>query len=130
MKRVFLIGVVLLALAGGAWAEDGHGRRGCSLSNSVVNSVLSQLSSVVQLNNGGLFSPNKMWAAVVERKGVLCGVVRSDPDAWPGSRDIAIAKTNTVHWVSKIWARGRNCTARRDRQCCRRRFETAWRANS
>ncbi len=47
--------------------------------------------------NGGLFSPNKMWSAVVDRQGVLCSVIRSDPDAWPGSREIAIAKASTAN---------------------------------
>src|SRR3954462_13725744 len=72
----------------------------CSLSPSVVNKVLGQLTSVVQLKNGGLFSPNRMWAAVVDRQGVLCSVTRSDPDAWPGSRDIAIAKAFTANAFS------------------------------
>jgi uncharacterized protein GlcG (DUF336 family) len=31
---------------------------------------------------------------------VLCGVTRSDPDAWPGSRDIAIAKAYTANGFS------------------------------
>ena len=56
--------VAALAIAGGsgAWADEfsyfepGH----CSLSQSLVNNVLGQLASVVKLNNGGLFSPNKM----------------------------------------------------------------------
>src|SRR4051812_12243482 len=75
-------------------------RAGCSLSPSLVNKVLGQLASVVQLSNGGLFSPNRMWAAVVDRQGVLCGVTRSDPDAWPGSRDIAIAKAFSANAFS------------------------------
>jgi len=47
--------------------------------------------------NGGLFSPNRMWSAIVDRQGVLCSVIRSDPDAWPGSRSIAIAKASTAN---------------------------------
>jgi uncharacterized protein GlcG (DUF336 family) len=85
----------------GAWAQDwGVGPRPCSLPQNVVNNVLGQLSSVVMLNNGGLFSPNRMWAAVVDRQGVLCEVTRSSPDAWPGSRDIAIAKAFTANGFS------------------------------
>jgi Haem-degrading len=38
-----------------------------------------------------------MWSAVVERQGVLCSVIRSDPDAWPGSRSIAIAEASTAN---------------------------------
>ena len=39
------------------------------------------------MKNGGLFTPNRMWSAVVDRKGVLCSVI-SIGDAWPGSRAI------------------------------------------
>jgi uncharacterized protein GlcG (DUF336 family) len=96
---------VILATAGVAAAtaqnqnNQGSGPP-CSISTSVVNNVLGQLASVVQLANGGLFTPNRMWAAVVDRQGVLCGVTRSDTDAWPGSRDIAIAKAYTANAFS------------------------------
>jgi uncharacterized protein GlcG (DUF336 family) len=98
--------VAALSLSGApeAFAQDqgnqGNQPAGCSLSSSVVNSVLGKLAAVVQLSNGGLFSPNRMWAAVVDRQGVLCGGVRPDPDAWPGSRDIAIAKAFTANAFS------------------------------
>ena len=93
--------VILTAGATGAFAQNNQGNQpACSLSPLVVNNALGQLASVVQLNNGGLFSPNRMWAAVVDRQGVLCSVTRSDPDAWPGSRDIAIAKAFTANAFS------------------------------
>lgn len=98
MKKILIAGALLLTVVSGAWAQNQQGQ--CSLSQSVVNNVLGQLSSVVLLSNGGLFSPNRMWAAVVDRQGVLCGVTRSDPDAWPGSRDIAIAKAYTANAFS------------------------------
>ena len=97
-RHRLVLTVAALAMAGvsGALAQDQDNQPvGCSLSPSVVSNVLGQLASVVKLKNGGLFSPNRMWAAVVDRQGVLCGVTRSDPDAWPGSRDIAIAKAFT-----------------------------------
>ena len=101
MKKALFAGAMLLWAGSGAWAQNGNGGpQQCSLSQVVVNHVLGQLSYVVTLNNGGLFSPNKMWAAVVDRQGVLCGVVRSSPDAWPGSRDIAIAKAFTANAFS------------------------------
>ena len=89
----------------GAFAQNqdqGNQPAGCSLSPIVVSNVLGKLGSVVQQipGNGGLFSPNRMWAAVVDRQGVLCSVTRSDPDAWPGSRDIAIAKAFTANAFS------------------------------
>jgi uncharacterized protein GlcG (DUF336 family) len=100
MKKIVLAGTILLAAINGARAQNNQGNNGCSLSPLVVASVLGQLSSVVQTGNGGLFTPNRMWAAVVDRQGVLCGVARSDPDAWPGSRDIAIAKAYTANAFS------------------------------
>src|SRR4051794_1908993 len=105
--------VAALSMAGftGAFAQDqgnqdqgnqnqGNQPTGCILSRSVVNNVLGGLASVVQLNSGGLCSPNRRWAAVVDRQGVLCAVTRSDPDAWPGSRDIAIAKAFSANGFS------------------------------
>jgi len=104
MLRHCLATAAALAMAGGsaAWAEDFSyfEAKRCALPTSVVNNVLGQLASVVKLSNGGLFSPNLMWAAVVDREGVLCGVTRSSDDAWPGSRDIAIAKATTANGFS------------------------------
>jgi uncharacterized protein GlcG (DUF336 family) len=101
MKKFLFAGMILLAFGGAAWADDqDDGQRQCSLSQAVVNNVLGQLASLVTQSNGGLFSPNRMWAAVVDRQGVLCGVTRSNPDAWPGSRDIAIAKAFTANAFS------------------------------
>ncbi len=68
----------------------------CDIPNSTVQQVQGQLSSVVQEANGGLFSPNRMWSAVVDRKGQLCSVIKVG-DAWPGSRAIAIAKASTAN---------------------------------
>lgn len=102
--RRFLPMVAALAIVGGSAASaqdlDYFEPGQCGLSSSVVNNVLNQLASVVKLKNGGLFSPNLMWAAVVDRSGVLCGVTRSSPDAWPGSRAIAIAKAFTANGFS------------------------------
>jgi uncharacterized protein GlcG (DUF336 family) len=102
MFRHCLAAVAALSIAGssGAWADDIFDAKPCALPQSMVNNVLGQLASVVKLKNGGLFTPNLMWAAVVDRQGVLCGVTRSDPDAWPGSRDIAIAKATTANGFS------------------------------
>ena len=47
-------------------------------------------------HNGGLFSPNLMWSAIVDRRGILCSVIKTG-DAWPGSRAIAIAKAETAN---------------------------------
>jgi uncharacterized protein GlcG (DUF336 family) len=102
MKKILFAGAMLLAGSSGSWAQAPllPPPEFCSLSQSVVGNVLAQLSSVVNLKNGGLFTPNRMWAAVVDRKGVLCDVISSDPDAWPGSRAIAIAKAYTANAFS------------------------------
>lgn len=70
----------------------------CGIPPSTVENVQNQLATVVQEpdKNGGLFSPNRMWSAVVDRQGVLCSVVVTG-DAWPGSRQIAIAKASTAN---------------------------------
>ena len=36
----------------------------------------SALEKIVQVKNGGIFTPNLMWAAVVDRNGVVCAVVK------------------------------------------------------
>ena len=69
----------------------------CLLPNQVVRNLQSKLATVVSDGNGGLFKPNRMWSAVVDRQGTLCSVIRSDPDAWPGSRAIAMAKASTAN---------------------------------
>jgi uncharacterized protein GlcG (DUF336 family) len=72
---------------------------GCTIPDNVVRSLQAKLANVVSLSdgNGGLFKPNRMWSAVVDREGTLCSVIRSDTDAWPGSRSIAIAKASTAN---------------------------------
>ena len=52
-------------------------------------------------SNGGL--DNHMWAAVIDRMGVVKAVCYSGPelgDQWPGSRTIAIEKANTANALS------------------------------
>jgi uncharacterized protein GlcG (DUF336 family) len=73
----------------------------CQVPPNVVANVQAQLAAVVKLpdQNGGLFGPNRMWSAVVDRKGVLCSVTVTG-DAWPGSRAIAIAKATTANGFS------------------------------
>jgi uncharacterized protein GlcG (DUF336 family) len=51
--------------------------------------------------NGGL--DNNEWAAVVDRKGILCAIAFSGSkadDQWPASRAIAAEKANTANSVS------------------------------
>ena len=102
MLRTLVTGVMaglLVASVAPAHADDGNG---CSLSRSVINKVQTQLLPVTHLGdaNGGIFKPNRMWSAVVDRAGHLCSVINTDAtngDAWPGSRAIAIAKAETAN---------------------------------
>ncbi len=71
----------------------------CGISSTVVANIQNQLASVIALPdaNGGIFKPNRMWSAVVDRQGKLCSVINSGNDPWPGSRAIAIAKAATAN---------------------------------
>ncbi len=82
----------------GARADNGPAPQyqNCGIPKSTVKSIQGQLASVVTMNNGGLFTPNMMWSAVVDRQGILCSVIKIG-DAWPGSRAIAIAKAETAN---------------------------------
>jgi uncharacterized protein GlcG (DUF336 family) len=106
--RIFISGLALaglpaLWLAAPAMA-DGSSGSACDIPAATVAQVQSQLSKVVHLSddNGGIFTPNRMWSAVVDRFGVLCSVISTAPvtsqqDPWPGSRAIAIAKASTAN---------------------------------
>ncbi|WP_244830334.1 MULTISPECIES: heme-binding protein [unclassified Caballeronia] len=73
----------------------------CTLPQGTISLVERQLYTVVNLSdsNGGIFKPNRMWAAIVDREGHLCSVTKTG-DAWPGSRAIAIAKAYTANGFS------------------------------
>lgn len=75
-------------------AQEAHAQA-CDIPAATVNIVQNELASAVASGNGGFFTPNQMWSAVVDRRGRLCSVIASNPDAWPGSRAIAIAKAGT-----------------------------------
>lgn len=96
-----LLAAALIGMAGSALAHDNDDRerRSCGIPAATVNAIQSQLARVATMNNGGLFTPGRMWSAVVDRQGVLCSVIRLG-DAWPGSRAIAIAKANTANGFS------------------------------
>ncbi len=94
MRILLQVGCVLGALNAPAFAGDAGS--GCSLGAGIVEAVQDRLNQVVTDGNGGIFTPNMMWAAVVDRNGVLCGTTKVG-DAWPGSRAIAIAKAETAN---------------------------------
>jgi uncharacterized protein GlcG (DUF336 family) len=103
MDRLLGLVAVGMLLATNAFADQAGdaaslSAQKCQIPPNVVQDVQSQLATVVksQDHNGGLFSPNRMWSAIVDRKGVLCSVIVTG-DAWPGSRAIAIAKAGTAN---------------------------------
>jgi uncharacterized protein GlcG (DUF336 family) len=93
------------ATAAQAWdgqsGDDNSQPASCQIQSSVVENLQAQLATVVKEpdKNGGLFSPNRMWSAIVDRVGTLCSVIVTG-DAWPGSRSIAIAKATTANGFS------------------------------
>lgn len=79
--------------------DEDDRRRVCEIPAATVNHIQSKLAEVARSGNGGLFTPNQMWSAIVDRQGRLCSVI-SIGDAWPGSRAIAIAKAHTANGFS------------------------------
>lgn len=94
LAPTLLAGPLLTATA--AHADPIDYRSQCALPQSTVINIQRELQIVVQMNNGGIFKPSRMWSAVVDRAGVLCSVAKAG-DAWPGSRAIAIAKASTAN---------------------------------
>ena len=96
LRKRILLSATLITFASGAHAQQflpAH----CEIQQSTLTYLLTTaLETVVSLPDadGSLFKPNapRMWAAVVDRNGILCGISKSSADAWPGSRTIAIAK--------------------------------------
>lgn len=80
-------------------ASEAEAAPPCSIPPSVVVSLQNELAKIITMpdGNGGLFKPNRMWSAIVDRQGTLCSVINSDNDPWPGSRSIAIAKASTAN---------------------------------
>jgi uncharacterized protein GlcG (DUF336 family) len=99
--RILMVGLVAVLFPSFAALADDNSSQ-CDLSAAVIKKVQSQLLPVTQLANanGGIFKPNRMWSAIVDRGGHLCSIINTDAtngDAWPGSRAIAIAKAETAN---------------------------------
>src|SRR5580698_270357 len=94
-----LAGATLLSTAAQAQISSSTvPSQSCNIPATTVQRVQSKLAADVNLSdgNGGIFSPNLMWSAVVDRSGTLCSVIKTG-DAWPGSRAIAMAKAETAN---------------------------------
>ena len=90
-----LLGAAFFSSAAMADSVDYHS---CGIPQATVAALQAKLAAVVALPdaNGGIFKPNRMWSAVVDRHDTLCSVIVTG-DAWPGSRAIAIAKSETAN---------------------------------
>ncbi len=101
MVKLLLAAALALTASSAAIAETDGGPRECAIPGSTLGNLQAQLATVVALPdaNGGIFRPNRMWSAVVDRNGTLCSVTATG-DAWPGSRAIAIAKAETANGFS------------------------------
>src|SRR5580693_251050 len=98
MIKRYVLAACGIALCSPVLADDDDAA--CAIPPKTVAKIQGELAQVVGMKNGGLFSPNRMWSAVVDRSGKVCSVIRSDPDAWPNSRAIALAKANTANGLS------------------------------
>lgn len=74
----------------------------CGTPAATVNAVVAQLGPVTNLldANGGIFLPNRVWLAIVDRQGKLCSVTNTAYDPWPAGRPIAIALASTANGLS------------------------------
>jgi len=133
LEKLLIIGVALGILSTSASAQTGgngllgpssspndapYNKQICQIPQATLRQFQAALDFVVTPGhfatdpsgypNGGIFNPNMMWLAVVDRTGTLCLVIKSTvpetsgspPDPWPGSRDIAIAKANAANGFS------------------------------
>ncbi len=69
--------------------------------NSIHTVLTTLLKDAQAVDNGGFGF--QMWAAVVNRDGVVCAIAKSGDDRgdqWPGSRVIAAQKANTANAFS------------------------------
>jgi uncharacterized protein GlcG (DUF336 family) len=99
MKKILSTLAFGLFCASAALADEASS---CNIPVGTVALIQKQLQVVVTMpdHNGGLFAPNRMWSAVVDRMGQICSVANSGNDPWPGSRAIAIAKATTANAFS------------------------------
>jgi len=97
MKKLPAVCTLTIMAAAATLAEAGPLE--CGIPAATVSALQATLAKVIRLPdaNGGIFQPNRMWSAIVDRQGRLCSVINSGNDPWPGSRAIAIAKASTAN---------------------------------
>jgi len=99
-NRILGILWLLLSFSASVSAQTGVGCSGVPDYPKLKSALISAVKQGENAN-GGL--GNQMWAAVVNRDGIVCVVTFSGPDRgaqWPGSRMIAAEKANTANALS------------------------------
>src|ERR1700735_5154913 len=99
MKKSAVLYSLALIIGSPLVAQADQEYANCGIPNATVAALQAKLNVVINLSdgNGGIFKPNRMWSAIVDRKGTLCSIINSGNDPWPGSRAIAIAKAGTAN---------------------------------
>ena len=96
MKRLVLSLVLIVSMGVGGYAAN------CKDLPSEDDLRAAMIASA-NATAGGLFNGARMWAAVVNRDGEICGSITSTGDptqVWPGSQAIAKAKAYTANAFS------------------------------
>src|SRR5947209_5187117 len=96
MKKIALTLLLIGSIAGSVFAAN---CRDLPSESQLRSAMLASASSTA----GGLFGGARMWGAVVNRNGEICGFVTTTADptqVWPGSQAIAKAKAYTANAFS------------------------------
>ena len=81
----------------------------CGISAATVTSLQNQLAVVIKMDNGGIFQPNRMWSAIVDRQGKLCSAITAGVDPWlTGSRADRHRQGHHGQWFQQQWPRSFN----------------------
>ncbi len=100
---MLLIGLFALVGAGGGNRAGAVGKSSNCQGLPSEAQLKQWMNSSAGASAGGLFGGSRMWAAVVNRDGELCGEVTSTDDptqVWPGSQAIAKSKAYTANAFS------------------------------
>ena len=104
MKKVFVLALAIGLISGrNALAANCNDLPSEEELQEAMRAVAGPPESPEDGPVGGLFNGTRMWGAVVDRNGAICGYVTSTPDptqVWPGSQAIAKAKAYTANAFS------------------------------
>ena len=99
--RLSVSTIAAICMTAVAVANDGGGGNNGCRQLPGYNALRAALSAATAAESSGL--NNQMWAAIVDRDGVVCAVAFSGVNRgaqWPGSRVISAQKANTANAFS------------------------------